>query len=70
MATSSTIIGLHCGDKVRLRYDEKHEGTVLALVMDKVRVQWHGTTWISDEEPADLKLLSRRGWGNHPPRAF
>lgn len=55
MATSSTIIGLHCGDKVRLRNDPRHVGTVLALISGTVRVKWNDTTWISDEIPTDLE---------------
>jgi len=61
MATSSTIIGLHCGDKVQLRGDERHEGTVVAVISGVVRVKWQGTTWISDEKPDDLELVSSIG---------
>ena len=57
MATSTTIIGLHCGDTVRLRYDPRHEGTVQAVIHNRVRVSWNYTTWISDEEPQDLERV-------------
>lgn len=55
MATSSTIIGLHCGDKVQLRGDPRHVGTVIAIIGGTVRVRWQGTTWISDEKPENLE---------------
>lgn len=57
MATSTTIIGLHCGDEVQLREDSRHCGNVIAIINGVVRVRWQGTTWISDEKPENLKRI-------------
>lgn len=55
MATSATIVGLHCGDRVRLCYDPRHVGTVIAVIGVTVRVRWDSTTWISDEDHRDVQ---------------
>ena len=55
MATSTSLTGLHCNDTVRLRYDPRQIGKVIAIISNRVRVQWRDTTWISDEEPKDLE---------------
>lgn len=57
MATSASMIGLHCGDRVRLKTDLRHEGKVIAIINYMVRVKWDDTTWISDEYPAALEKI-------------
>jgi hypothetical protein len=58
MATSASLTRLHCGDRVRLKEDPRHVGTVQAIINNVVRVKWIGTAWISDESPAALEKVT------------
>lgn len=49
-----------CGDTVCRRDNPRHTGEVKAVLWDiTVRVRWHDSRWISDEDADDLVLISK-----------
>ena len=57
-ATASSWMGLKLGDTVHDRADERHHGSVEAIIHSaEVKVRWHETGWVSYVPFADVRKV-------------